>query len=118
MRRCLSLTTKSTDSGSQLSFPGPFEIQTLRRPKLQLQGPLVVLLMCSGFFLFFFLKHGINRVLYCGLCIITVGAPLKDNLIPDAAKSAATSFMTRLASGRLANIENKSLIRADHQGLS
>jgi hypothetical protein len=63
------------DRPSQSTFPSTFEIQTLR-PRLRLHGPVVLLGMCGGFFLLFFLTHGIYRAYSCGVCILAVGAVL------------------------------------------
>lgn len=57
---------------AQSSFPSTFEIQTLR-PKPRLHGPLLLVGMCAGFVLFYFLKQGIDRFFYCGLCVLAAG---------------------------------------------
>lgn len=63
------------DTHSQSAFPNTADVQTLQ-PRLCLLGPVVLLIVFGTFPLFFFLKHGINRVLYCGVSIFAVFAVL------------------------------------------
>lgn len=63
------------DTHSQSAFPNTADVQTLQ-PRLCLLGPVVLLIVSGTFPLFFFLEHGINRVLYCGLSILAVFAVL------------------------------------------
>ena len=53
----------------QSTSPSTLDIQTLQ-PKLRLHGPVVLVILFSTFPLFFFLEHGPNRVVHCGLSIL------------------------------------------------
>jgi hypothetical protein len=64
-----------TDTPFHRAFPGTADIQTLQ-PRLRLHGPVLLLLFIGTFPLFFFLVHGIARILYCGLSILGVAAVL------------------------------------------
>jgi hypothetical protein len=59
----------------QSGFPSAFDVQTLQL-RLRLHGPVLLLLFIGTLPLFFFLVHGIARILYCGLSILGVAAVL------------------------------------------
>ena len=46
------------------------------QPRLSLHGPVVLLILLGCFALFFFLKHGINRILYCSFSLLVIAAVL------------------------------------------
>ena len=60
-----------TNTPSQWTFPGIFDVQTLR-PRLRLHGPVLLLLFIGTFPLFFFLTYGLPRFFYCGLSIVGI----------------------------------------------
>lgn len=64
-----------TNTPVQRTFPSTPDIQTLQ-PRLSPHGPVVLLILLASFALFFFLKHGINRIVYCSFALLVIATVL------------------------------------------
>ena len=59
----------------QSTFPSASDIQTMQ-PRLQLHGPVLLLLFIGTLPLFLFVTHGVPRIFYLGLSVLAISAVL------------------------------------------